>query len=147
MSYCQGYSLKMSKVLTQASGVSLEEINTASSLMFLIVCCVQAIIMAELGIYLLLFYHLYQNNELVKASISEDVLKSRRKRNLITLTGQFATFVVETSVSVVIQIAYITSEEIEGSGISFMFVSTTALMTICHFWASPELKRFYFKIK
>jgi len=71
--------------------------------------------------------------------ISNDTLKNRHRKNVITLTGQFFSFALET----IFVIVYLSLLE---SGITTYgaHVPFTALLIFTFFLSSPELRRFYF---
>ena len=95
--------------------------------------------MAELIIYIILFYDAYCHNQNVAnglLGLSQDALRQRKRKSVITLFGQCLCFVIEISVSVIFQAAQISFPPI----MIFSGFRTAAI-----FLSSPELIRFYFK--
>ena len=73
--------------------------------------------------------------------ISNDISENRRRRNVITLSGQFFSFVLET----IYMIIYLFLIEFDiVIYINVIHASFTALLTFTFFLSSPELRRFYF---
>ena len=73
--------------------------------------------------------------------ISNDILENRRRRNVITLSGQFFSFALET----IYIIIYLFLIEFDiAIYINVIHASFTALLTFTFFLSSPELRRFYF---
>ena len=98
----------------------------------------------------MLFYRLHvHDNEMKKEGkkpenlmgISNDALKNRRRRNIITLSGHFLSFVVETTYVII----YVFLMEFDNSTHIHIFNSFfPALLVFTFFLSSPELRRFYF---
>ena len=76
--------------------------------------------------------------------ISHETLLRRGRRNIITLTGQFLSFVIEFMYSMAI---YTLLVENDGylNGVQFLSGTfITAMITLSFFLSSPELRRHYF---
>ena len=81
---------------------------------------------------------------------SLQAIKSRTKKNVITLTGQIISFVLEILIPLICELlltkfgsnAYI----IEPAGIPIIVIFGTTLIAVAQFITSPELRRFYFQM-
>ena len=73
--------------------------------------------------------------------ISNDTFENRQTRNVITLSGQFFSFVLET----IFVVIYLFLDEFDVAiYLNVINVIFTALLTFTFFLSSPELRRFYF---
>ena len=105
---------------------------------------IQMFIIAEFIMYIILFKEFYEHNKELQnknsLGISVDKLFKRQKKNVITLSGQCFTFVIEIVITLVAQFAI----HLDFSPLnSNLFLST--LLVASYFVASDELKTFYFK--
>ena len=68
----------------------------------------------------------------------------RRRKNVITMSSQAITFLIECFASIVIMIlTNLKVKAFEAASFPLFLVICEALITISHVWASPELRRFY----
>ena len=82
---------------------------------------------------------------------SLQAIKSRTKKNVITLTGQIISFVLEILIPLICELlltkfgsnGYII---IEPAGIPIIVIFGTTLIAVAQFITSPELRRFYFQM-
>ena len=110
-----------------------------------IVALSQIFIFVELLMYILLFRDVfYHNKELQNSNslgLSADKLRKRQKKNVITLFGQCLSFSVETVCSFFIALA------IQLDFTTFYIrICFNTLFVASYFIASPELRRFYFRM-
>ena len=101
----------------------------------------------ELCIYINLFYHISKNDQKTKklGLLPKETIFQRRKRNIITLSGQTFTFVIECGYGFIV--LYLAIFEFLDNDLSLqpsITIAMSAAMSIAHFWACPELRRFYF---
>ena len=76
---------------------------------------------------------------------SVDNLQKRRRQNIITLSGQFATFMFETIFGILGQVMIVFHDTNDFSDLAANFaIIHSAFLTGTFFIASPELLRFYF---
>ena len=103
---------------------------------------VQTFIVGELIIYLILFKDQYEHNKELQngksLGLSKDNLQKRHGKNVITLFGQFATFVIEFVISVIYHVAI----HMEFS--AFNIKQFLEMLLVFSYFTSPELRRFYF---
>ena len=142
--------MDMDLIIKMASGTSQWHIDVSINFTIVAIAYLQVLIIFELVAYLILFWHMKRYNENLQRggnllNISEKVLDQRKRKNVITFVGQFACFIVEIMVSVILQILTVYHGSNAGNGlVPFVFISSSAIMTITFIIASPEIRRFYF---
>ena len=142
--------MDMDLIIKMASGTSQWHIDVSINFTIVAIAYLQVLIIFELVAYLILFWHMKRYNENLQRggnllNISEKVLDQRKMKNVITFVGQFACFIVEIMVSVILQILTVYHGSNAGNGlVPFVFISSSAIMTITFIIASPEIRRFYF---
>ena len=147
---CKGYSMDMDHVIKKALGTSQWNIDVSINFTIVCIAYLQLLFIFEFMAYLILFWHMKRYNENLQRggnllNISEKVLDQRKRKNVITFVGQFACFIVEIMVSVILQILTVYHGSNAGNGlVPFVFISSSAIMTITFIIASPEIRRFYF---
>ena len=103
---------------------------------------VQIFIVGEFMIYLLLFKDQYEHNKELEngksLGLSKDNLQKRHRKNVITLFGQFTTFIIEFVISVIYHVAI----RMEFS--AFNIKQSLEMLLVFSYFTSPELRRFYF---
>lgn len=107
---------------------------------------VQSLGILEMIMYVVMFAHLWLHDQTMKDSISKEHLRKRNKNNIITLTGQAWTFVIEVVVMAVITIAYnldMDSVFLQPQIGGFYMVMGSTAISIGQFVASPDMRRFY----
>ena len=143
LAVCRGNSMSMDHILHLATGTTQWEISVGTKFQMTTMVYCQLFIILELVIYIILFVHIYCHNEKLmngnQLGLSKDTLKKRKTKNVITLFGQFLSFVIETIATIILSV-YLS--------IGFVFpplhMFIAALLTASFFLSSPELKRFYF---
>ena len=107
------------------------------------VILIQIFIITELIMYIILFKDLFDHNNELKnrklSGLSAENLQKRQRKNVITLSGQGLTFVIEFVMSVVFH--FVVQIDFYPSYIS-QFIQI--LLVFSHIVTSPELRRFYF---
>ena len=147
---CKGYSMDMDHVIKKASGTSQWNIDVSVNFMHVSVAYLQVLIIFELVAYLTLFWHMKHYNENLESygnllNISEKAIYQRKRKNVITFVGQFACFIVEIVVSVIVQILTVYHGSNAGNGlVPVLFISSSAILSAAFIVASPEIRRFYF---
>ena len=74
------------------------------------------------------------------------VIQTRKRKNVITLTGQTITFFMEIVVTILMQLLYTKSgiEFLEPSEMTAYLIIGSMIVTLTQIYTSPELRRFYF---
>ena len=111
---------------------------------------VQAIYLAsaipEIVFYIILFNENYKvDQQAINLGISQKELKTRKKKNIVNLSGQFSHFLLKTIIMFLLLLRYLLPDvawvnTLHKSQMGFNY----GLATLCYFWSSPELKRHYF---
>ena len=147
---CKGYSMDMDHVIKKASGTSQWNIDVSVNFSHVCIAYLQVLIIFELVAYLILFWHMKHYNENLQSfgnllNISEKALYQRKRKNVITFVGQFACFIVEIVLSVIVQILTVYHGSNVGNGlVPLLFISSSAILSTAFIMASPEIRRFYF---
>ena len=130
---------QLSSYYHQASGTPDWDILFGMKLQTTVVIYCQIFIITELMIYFVLFHDIYRHNQTLvngnSLGISQDTLRQRKRKNIITLCGQCVCFLVEILVSTILLVVEVRFGQV---------LIFTAFHTAAFFLASPELKKYYF---
>lgn len=146
--FCKGRSYEMNKIIALYHGSSLEDISFGLKFTSSIVAVGQIVILIEFIIYVYLYVLQYRHNKLMASHgiVAIDVIAKRHRKNVITMSSQALTFAYEWISSIVVQVLIHSKIELFDNASSiyiFFLILTEALISIFHFWSSPELRRFY----
>ena len=147
---CKGYSMDMDHVIKKASGTSQWNIDVSINFSIVSIAYLQLLFIFEFMAYLILFWHMKCYNENLERNgnllnISEKTFNQRRRKNVITFVGQFACFIFEILVSVILQILTVYHGSNAGNGlVPLLAISGAAIVAMTFIIASPEIQRFYF---
>ena len=130
--------------LEQAEGLSDWTISVSRKVTNAVMIYIQMSIAVEFIAYVYLFWHLYQYNR-NQRGLSNDVMKKRKRCNVISFGGQFASFIIEIVSTTILHVLL----ELQGTNANNGFIpiltsTCGAILTITFFVASPDLRRFYF---
>ena len=132
-SVCNGYTLEMHQIIQK---------TTVKPVSTFLVFYLRSFVLAELTIYILIFYHLYHHTEDLKKfqllGISTKSLNQRHKKNIISFFGQFVLFVIEISITVIPQL-------LENWALLPAFWISKAMLTIAFILISTELRQYCFR--
>ena len=106
----------------------------------------QALFLGEFGIYVKICYTLWRHDKRMKGKISNNDMQQRKRKNVITLSGQVISFFVEflTSLFTVAQI--FNSDMADPSVMPLVIIASTTIISMSQLWTSHECKR-YIKFK
>ena len=144
----RGHSMVMDHTLQQFSGTSEWEISFGLQLYRTGLFYTQVIVFFEVMAYIILFKHLRDYNQ--RASIKnlglpKKTLNRRKRKNVISFVGEFISFIIESSLQMILHLAIVYSfgNHLIGSHpiIGMVF---QAVLIVTFFVASPELRKFYF---
>ena len=141
--------MKMDDIIQEASGSSKWQIEVGHKFTITALFYLQVFIVAEMAIYVFLFYDVYHHNEELKngnsLGLSTDILNQRKQRNVITLVGQFLAFIIEIiGVNLILLVVvYHGTNDFVGI-VPRLKIFGSALLMITYFLTSPELRNFYF---
>ena len=136
LAFARGQSLKLDLTLQQSETAKL-----GKYLLVTVTSICQLSILFELFCYAEIYRDLYKNDLRIAKNISPGVIRSRRKRNITTLSGQVASFAIEFT------FGFIVNAMLAFESHAYMFpifncvVST--LISISQFFTSAELRRHY----
>ena len=146
----KGYSMDMDHVIKKALGTSQWNIDVSINFSIVSIAYLQLLFIFEFMAYLILFWHMKRYNENLQRNgnllnISEKTFHQRKRKNVITFVGQFACFIVEILVSVILQMLTVYHGSNGGNGlVPLLAISGSAIMAMTFIIASPEIQRFYF---
>ena len=141
--------MEMEHIIKNAAGISEWSISVSMKFTNILLFYLQILIILELGAYILLFWHLHKYNQSLKENgnqlgLSHGTLNLRKRRNVITFVGQFASFVIEIFVTIILQLLIVFNGSHAGNWfVTALAITSSAILTITFFVASPELKQFY----
>ena len=147
---CKGYSMDMDQVIKKTLGTSQWNIDVSVNFSIITIAYLQLLFIFEFMAYLILFWHVKHYNENLQRNgnllnISEKAFNQRRRKNVITFVGQFACFIAEILVSVILQILTVYHGSNAGNGlVPLLAISGAAILSMTFIIASPEIRRFYF---
>ena len=137
----------MDHILQEASGASKWDISVGTNFMTTAIIYIQLIVFLEGIAYVILFKKLHdynQNAEHRNLGLSKETLNRRNRKNIISFVGEFVSFIIESSCSIIMAVAYNSTNYFNGS-IPMIGMVFQAGLIITFFVASPELRRFYFR--
>ena len=102
----------------------------------------QLIVAGEMIIYIRLCYVLWNHDEGMKDKISSDDLRQRKRKNIISLSGQVISFFVEFFISILPFATIFSQNLVDTSLIPILFITSTSIISIGQLWTSHELKRY-----
>jgi hypothetical protein len=138
----------MDHILQRASGTSEWEISFGLQLYRTGLFYTQLIILFKVIAYIILFKHLRDYNQraaIKDLGLPKETLNRRKRKNVISFVGEFISFIVESSLQMILHVAIVYRFGINLIGyhpIIGMFFQAVLIVTF--FVASPELRRFYF---
>ena len=126
-------------------GISVDQIQFGKRLLSGSVAIIQVCVLLEFLSYISIYWSLTEQNKSFIKIVQDDVLKKRAKKNIITLTGQALTFIVELTYSMFAQLLIHYGPEL-GVFVSGVLpcglIVTMAAYTTTQILSSPELRRF-----
>ena len=140
--------MAMDHILMKYSGTSDWAISVGTSFTRTVILYCMLIVFVELVAYIILFKQLHTYNQELESKnlgLSKVSLSKRKRKNIISFVGEFATFIIEMIFGIVLQMVLVFNSANHFSGfIPMIGMLVHAALTIVFFLASPELKRFYF---
>ena len=119
MEFLRGHSMEMDHILKQASGSSGWEILVGTKFTSTGIFYCQVIITFEVITYIVLFHHLYihnRNMENRQLGLSKETMKTRRRQNVVTFFGEFASFVIESIFGMLLQLMIVYHDKNDFNG-------------------------------
>ena len=122
-------------------------ILTSEKVTNVVLIYLQIFVVFEFIAYVIIFCHLSQYNEDMKKEgnqlgLSNDVIRKRKRCNIISFGGQFFSFIVEIVTTIVFHIFIVNHDN--NTNIPALAITGGTVLILTYFIASPELRRFYF---
>ena len=104
----------------------------------------QSATIIEFGIYTKIIYDLWQHDReyLLNGTITKSMVQNRNRRNVISLRGQIACFLIETCCLATYFVGFLFSFEDSSSLNPVMTILSQSFVSIAQFFASHEMQRF-----
>ena len=138
--------MTMDHILQEASGASKWDLSVGTNFVTTAIIYIQLIVFLEGIAYVILFKKLRDYNQKAKdrnLGLSKETLNRRNRKNVISFVGEFVSFIIESSCTIIAAIAYNSTNYFVGF-IPIIGMVFQAGLIITFFVASPELRRFYF---
>ena len=111
-------------------------------LRILTVVIFQLMFVGEIVIYIKLYFTLWKHDEGMKDKITTDDLHQRKRKNIISLSGQVISFFVEFLTSLYI-LGIIFNQDLSDASLApIVKITSTSIVSISQLWTSHELKRY-----
>ena len=108
---------------------------------FQLVIC-QSCFLVEVGIYIRICYGLWKQDEGMRGKISGANLRQRKKKNVITLSGQVTSFFIEFLTTIFLMAQVLNNDLADPSVMPLFILTSATIISISQLWSSPELTRY-----
>ena len=136
----------MEHALTESSGIPPEDIKFGMKLLSFVILLGLVFFILETCCYSAIFYLIFNHNTLNRANLPMKEINKRKHKNVVTLSGQLVSFIVESLVAITIQLMFRFSNEEKIVETSFfpIYVSIgTTAVSMSYYFSSHELKSYY----
>ena len=99
--------MAMDHILQEVSGASKWEISIGTNFMTTAIIYIQLIVLLEGIAYVILFKKLHEYNQKAEhrnLGLSKETLNKRNRKNVISFAGEFVSFIIESSCSIIYQL-------------------------------------------
>ena len=147
LDFCRGHSRHMRYIISvHEQGDNAENVLWGEKINNIALIMCQLIILFEFICYLTLMASIYLHDKKLSQHkvIDTKVMKQRTKKNAITMTGQFLSFIVEIGYAILLLVLY----NCDGWGIfkygniSVLLIFCWTTITLVQIGTSPEMRRF-----
>ena len=97
---------------------------------------------AEATIYVRICYGLWKHDIRMKDKISSNDFQQRKRKNVITLSGQLSSFIVELIGQFFVLAQIFNNELADPSVMALSFINVTTFISVSQLWTSHELMRY-----
>ena len=111
-------------------------------LRILTVIIFQLLFVGEIIIYIKLYFTLRKHDEGMKDLISTNDLRQRKRKNIISLSGQVISFFVEFFTSLYVLGIIFNQDFSDASLAPIVKIVSTSIVSISQLWTSHELRRY-----
>lgn len=148
--FCHGHSVNVDKIILEYQRLDTADIEFDSKLLLIGGVPLQIIHFAELLIYFYLYVYQYNHNKnMVRNGVlSGERLRQRQQRNVVTMSGQAMTFLVQLTFFAIAQVSINVKsvQVLEPASLPVYLIVVSALVSLTQICASPEMRDHYFKI-
>ena len=130
----------------ESFGMPLGNIEFRRKLLSTILLLARVFALVEICCYCAIFYQIFKNNKLNRANLPKKEITSRKNKNVVTLTGQVVSFIMESFTLMIVQVVSRSSNEsklVETSFSPIYLIIAVTVISISYFFSSHELKRHY----
>lgn len=148
-SFASGHSMTMSHVVNQFEGTAETTIKLGMTIMAWNTLIALALIVFELVCYIQIFLELKRNDERIGSALSQDILRYRKKRNVLSLSGQLIGFFLESMMAtfIAVMLTFHKNPMFDISIYPINLTISSAIVSLSQFLTSAELKRYYFNFR
>jgi len=142
--FFRGHSAKVDSITMMFRGTSQDDFDYGMNHIATVVIIYQFLVLAEMAIYLRMFYKLYLKDQRMVMALSVDAIKKRNLRNAITLSGQAISFLFETMTTMLVMILLKKRENsfLEPACLPILIMWLSASVSFTQLASSPEIRRF-----
>lgn len=147
LAFGYGYSMEMGFIIKESQGTDQWTIRTGTRIMTSVTFGGQLLFILEMVCYAKIYLELYKNDQRIGKNLTPDDILYRKKRNVITLSGQFMTFLIEilTSILMMVTLMFYKNYMVDASLVAICHIVSNSFLSMSYVLTSPELKRHYFK--
>ena len=140
--FCMNYSSEKANILNNYQDYPYHNLGKFLRSTAVFIC--QCLILGEVFIYCRIVYCLTKKNESMQSEglITKNMQHQRYKKNVITLSGQIITFIVEILCSIFILFQVIYFDLTDPSLMPLLVITVSSIISGTQFVSSPELRRY-----
>lgn len=109
---------------------------------FMTVLIFLLMVFGEMIIYIKICYSLWKHDEKMKEMISTENLQLRKRKNIITLSGQAFSFFLEFLGILLLITKYTNNDVVDPSLTPIIKISFSCIISLTQLWTSHELKQY-----
>ena len=144
--FCRGHSTEMNTIIAEYRGSSQANIAFGIKFSSAVTGAGSINLIVELLIYWYLHIFFEKHNSALASNgvVSQDALIARHRKNVITMSSQAVTFMIECLImSTMLIMLNQNVKALEATSFPLILVFMEVTITISHIWSAPELRRFY----
>ncbi len=145
LEFCRSRNPEMAEIISEYNGITDEDHKESRNIQSVILLACILLTIFEVGCYVAIFCHRYQNDQSLKGILDLSVIHGRIRSSSMTFGGQILSFVCKFGIQVFF-IAYINilkSFDI-NSTLALIFSVQQAALALVQIIATPELRRIIF---
>ena len=109
---------------------------------FLVIVIMQALFLAELVIYIKIWYILWKHDQGMQHLLSSKDLQQRKRKNVMTLSGQVISFFIEFIVSLFTLAHVLNNDMADATVMPVVIITSSSVISMSQLWTSHESKRY-----